>query len=364
MKEFVSNKQAISILILSLIGESTMFVEGADAKKDSWIAVLIAVFFAILVAIMYARLLSLFPEKNFFDIIKICFGKYLGKIIIGLYIFFVIQQTANETQDLSFFVQLYLLPKYHYVIPVIICSVVVAISAKLGVESFGRTGELLVVVPIILIVTIAFALIPNMNLNNIQPSFYEGFAPVAKGAYFVFVYPFCATLINISVIFSFTKKRNSIYKIFITGSLIGGAIVLITCLMGLLVLGDKIVSMIYYPNFWAVAIIKVGTFIQRLDIIVFIAVIIGNFTELVAGLIVSCKGTAKIFNFSDYKFLVSPIILLIIISAFWDVDSIMRYFEYNRKLMWPTYVLQFAFTFPFITWFTAEIKTRLQNKVK
>lgn len=198
-----------------------------------------------------------------------------------------------------------------------------------------------------------------MDFRNIQPVFYEGLGPVFKGAFLTATFPF-AYIIGLSTIFTLSKTKNSPYKIYISGLLIGGTIVLLSSLLITLVIGPD--SGLYYPKFAAVSRIKIGNFLQRLDILAAIVFTIGIYIEVNAFLLTACKGITKLFGFSDYKFIVMPVLLLILNICFYEFDSMMHYFEFSSDI-WPYYVFPFEFIFPFIIWVTAEIKTRKKKKV-
>ncbi|GJM79759.1 hypothetical protein HMSSN139_22550 [Paenibacillus sp. HMSSN-139] len=78
-KEMVTGGEARTILILFVMGSTMILGAAGQAKTDSWIAILIAIFLAIPVALISARLLTLYPGQNLFDIARTCSAKLWGK---------------------------------------------------------------------------------------------------------------------------------------------------------------------------------------------------------------------------------------------------------------------------------------------
>lgn len=356
--DVISDKQAISMIILFIIGESSIFIEGYSAKKDLWISILMAILITLPIVLMLARLHALFPNKNLLDIMEICLGKYLGKGMIILYTWFSFHTTVLILEDLGYFIKTVLFPETPYILIILVFALACAYCVKQGLEVLGKWAEFFVIIPVSIEILIILLLIPKMDIRNIQPVFYEGLRPVIKGAFLTATFPF-AYIIGLSTIFTFSKTKNSPYKIYIVGLLIGGAIVLLTSLVSTLVIGPE--SGIYYPMYGAVSRIKIGEFIQRLDVLAAGVFLIGIYVEVTAFLLTACKGITKLFGFSEYRFVVIPVLLLILNVCFYEFDSMMDYFEFGREI-WPYYVFPFEFIFPIIIWVIAEMKTRKKNK--
>jgi len=86
--EAISERQAIILIILFILGNSLLVGSGNPAKQDAWIAIIIAISWSIMLLLMFSRILSLYPGKDLFDILQIVMGKFIGKIISILMIWF------------------------------------------------------------------------------------------------------------------------------------------------------------------------------------------------------------------------------------------------------------------------------------
>lgn len=63
-KDVVSGKQGISLIILFIIGTSSIETSGLSAGKDFWLSIIISIFMALPILIIYTRLHYLFPGKD------------------------------------------------------------------------------------------------------------------------------------------------------------------------------------------------------------------------------------------------------------------------------------------------------------
>lgn len=355
-KEVISDKQGISLTILFLIGTSSIHTMGLEAKKDVWLAIILSIFMALPMVVIYARILYIFPNRDFFYIIEICFGKLIGKVIILLFTWFIFGLAALVLRNIVQFINIVGLTETPSVIPSIVIILLCIFAIKEGIETLGRWGEFFLPIPIIIIFITIVLLIPDMNINNVKPVLYNGIKPVLRGSVAVLSFPFLDT-IAFTMVFNSFKRKESSYKIYICSLFIGGLIVFATSTTNLLVLGIDAASSFYYPSHSTVARIDVGIAIQRLEVIATTVFLLGGFIKLSICLMAISKGLVKVFGCKDYRFIVIPVSLLTLNLSYFEFDSVMSYFEWGRKVH-IFYALFFQVILTIIIWITAEIKNK------
>ncbi|MDF2533385.1 MAG: hypothetical protein K0Q65_2966, partial [Clostridia bacterium] len=87
-KEKISDSQGMKLVILFIFGSTLVMGTGGEAERDMWISIVIAVFLAVPIYLIYSRILSLFPDKDLFEILEQNFGKFFGKLISLVFIWF------------------------------------------------------------------------------------------------------------------------------------------------------------------------------------------------------------------------------------------------------------------------------------
>lgn len=354
--ENISDKQGIILVTLFIIGSSVIEVSGLEAEKDLWIAVIIGLMFALpLVFFVFARLLYIFPGKDLFDIIEICFGKYVGKVIILVFSLFMFEEGAELIRNVGQFIIVTSLNETSLLIPMA-CIVFLSIWViKEGIEVLARWGEFFIIIIIFsLFIGILFS-IPNMNINNIRPVLSNGLQPVFKGAFEVFIFPFAQTL-SFTMIFSCLRMKKSPYRVYIISVLIGGTILFLISINGLLVLGSGYASEQYYANYAAIKRLKIGNFLERIEITIATTFVLSGFVKGGIYLLATCKGVTKLFKFKNYRFIVTPIAALMLNLAYFEFDSVIDFFEFSE--VWYYYVFPFLVIMPIIILICAEIKKK------
>lgn len=355
-REIISDKQGISMIAIFIAGTSSILSLGLEGKKDVWLSIILAVIMGIIVSLIFIKLHLIFPDKNLFDICEICFGKFISKIFILLFTWFAFEESSQVLINTSQFIRDTALPETPMIMSRIILLFLCLWSVKEGLEVIGRWSSFFII-PFILFVFIAvLLLIPKMDINNILPVLDKGISPVLKGAFSCFTFPF-GEAVMLAMIFSRFKTKKSYYNVYIFGLLIGGICALLLSLSTVLVVIPSEALQKYYSAYSTISRINIGDFIQRLEIISSLVFVIGGFVKLNILLLATCLGVCKLFNFSEYRFIVIPICLIILNFSFIQFDSRMHFDDWSSSV-WPYY----AFTFEVILPITVIISAKTKNK--
>jgi len=200
-----------------------------------------------------------------------------------------------------------------------------------------------------------------MEIRNLKPFIYSGLKPLFNGALSTFTFPFAETVIFMGILYSL-KSKKSYYKVYTIGILLGGAIIFSTSVSEMLVLGPDAYASYNFPAYAAVSMIDIKEFITRMEIIVSTTFLIGGFIKISMCTLFCCKGISKLFSFNDYRFLVTPIGILIIITAISSYGSLMEMSEWINET-WNSYALFFQVILPIVILIGAEVKVRGKKKI-
>ena len=357
-KEIISDKQGICLVTMFILGSTLLLGTGGGiAKKDAWLAIIAGMVYAAPALYIYSRLLSKFHGRDLFDILELVFGKHLGKIISLLYIWFSFHLGALVERNFSDFTETAVYPDTPVAFPLIFFILLFIWGVKLGIENLGRWSEFYILIVLLLIVTVTITLsLPQLNFNNIRPVFYNGIKPILHSAFLVFSFPFAETVVFMMV-FSSLKTKKSSYKVYFTGLIFGSIIVLLVSFRNILIVGADSIARDYFPSYVAVSAIKVGDFIQRLELAVSTVLLLNVFIKVSICLLAVCKGLEKVFELDDYRFLVTPMALLMASLSIIVYPNIMESVKWAFKI-WPYYAFFFQAILPLIIFIVAEIKFR------
>jgi len=359
-KEHITDKEAISLLIVFVMG-STLIIGIGEAKNDSWIAGIVGIIMAIPMLFVFSRILSLFQGRDLFDILNVTLGKVMGKIIAILYIWYAFHLGALVLRNFGEFINTVDMPEMPILVPMLCLGLVCIIGVRLGIEVLGRTSTYFLPILLFSLVVVQILAIPQLHINYIKPILGNGFMPVLKGGFSTFSFPFAETVLFIGV-FCSLKTKKSPYRVYYWGIMISAIIILITTITNITVLGNMLGSF-YFPYYAAVSRIRIGDFIQRIEISLAIVFLYGVFIKSSICLLVACKGIGKMLNLKDYRSIVIQTGLLMIFYSYTVYDNSME-MKYWAFKIYPYYAFPFQVILPIIIWILAEIKVRKVKREK
>ena len=355
-KEIINSKQAISIVIIFIMGSTLLIGTGGEAKNDTWIANIIGMIMALPMILIYARLLSLFKGMDIYDIVQIVFGKILGKIIVVLYTWYAFHLGSMIVRNFGEFIITVAMPETPILVPMFLLGLLCIMVVRGGVEVLGRSAKLFLPGILILIFIVSLLAMPEFHFNYIKPVLYNGFSPVIRGAFSAFSFPFAETVLLTTVLFALQPKKSA-YKVYIYGLLVGGAIVVLINLRNIIVLSADIVGIYYFPSHAAVSKIKIGDFLQRIEVTVAIVFVISAAIKASVCLYAACKGVSKVFGLKNYRVIVVQIGLLMIYFSYIVYENIME-MEFWAFKVYSYYAFPFQVILPIIILIVAEIRIR------
>ena len=103
--------------------------------------------------------------------------------------------------------------------------------------------------------------------------------------------------------------------------------------------------------------VTIDSMVQRLDILVVIAFLICVFVKVSICTFAVCNGISKVFAFNNYKFIATPVALLMLSFSFIIYKSTMEmsFWAFN---VYPYYSFIFEVIIPLIIFIIVEIKNR------
>jgi spore germination protein KB len=358
-KEQITDKEAIFVLTLFIMGSTLIIGIGGNAKNDAWISGIVGAILAIPMLLVYSRILHLFPGKDLFDILNETLGKVPGKMVAIIYIWYAFHLGALILQNYGQFINSMAMPETPIMISFFSLGLLCIFAVKLGIEVIARTSAFFLPLIFFIIVVVQLLSIPEMHFHNLKPILGNGYSLVMKGGFTAFAVPFAESVLFLGV-FSSLKTKKSPYKVYFWGLLIASATLVIIKMRNILILGNLVESL-YFPAYVAVGRISIGTFIQRVEVTVAIVMIFDVFIKASVCLLVACKGIGKMFNLSDYRSIVIQTGLLMIYFSYIVYDNIMV-MQYWAFKVYPYYAFPMQVILPIIIWIAAEIKVR-KNKV-
>lgn len=358
MNETITDKQAISIIFLSILGSSVVLGTARPAKTDAWISIILAVIISLIIGLCYARLLSNFHGKNFFEICEIVFGKVFGKIIIIIFIWYSLFINALIIRDIGEFIYIIGIVSIREISQIFTMTITMLLCiymAKKNISVFGRFCFFFLPI-IVFMLSIGYILsINNMSPENLLPIMYDGIKPVIDGMISSISFPFTESIVFI-MIFNLLQNKTSASKVFTKGVLFAGVMLFIMTICDIMILGSNTLSASYFPSYTSLKRINIGNFLERIEITIILSFIFAVFVKSTCYLIATSKGIACLFNLKDYTFIPTPVGFLVISIAYLLYENTKELVETTQFDAYSGIFFQVVLFF--IIFIGAEIKIR------
>lgn len=357
--ERISNRQLFSTMVLFVIGSSLIVGVAAQVDVDKWIAILIALVAAIPTTLMYIKLLSFFPEKNLFEIFPLVLGKWIGQIFVVLYTWYAFHVGAMVLRNFGEFVNMMAMQETPMMVPMLLMTLTCVWMVKEGIEVLGRSAFFLLPIVIVIIVIVQLLCIPQFELQFLMPLLGEGWEPVFEAAFSTYTFPFAETVL-VAAVFCCPKHKKAPYKTFVGGLAVGALIILMVTFRNILVLGATLQQNPYFPSYIAVGRIRIGDFLQRIEVTVSLVFVIGAFIKIGICLLAASYGVKKLAGLKDYRSVVLPIGILMTLLGQILYQNTMEMVQWAFDI-YSYYALPFQLFLPLLLLIIAWIRKRREN---
>lgn len=128
-----------------------------------------------------------------------------------------------------------------------------------------------------------------------------------------------------------------------------------------MVLSPAYAQTVAYPSYLVLSIVKVSTFINRLEVIAAAVFCMAVFMKISIILLAACKGISYLCKAKNYRTLVFPVALMIVNFSIFSFTDVAEFQKWTFKIF-PYYTSIFTLVIPLIIFILIEVKYRILRK--
>ncbi|GAB1800238.1 GerAB/ArcD/ProY family transporter [Priestia megaterium] len=306
--------QLFALMFIFEMGTALVVSYGTNARKDAWLAILLALCGGIVLFYIFHFLYRQYPNLLFTGYIRELFGKYLGWIVGLLYclhFLYICGRNVRELGDLLVSSTLSETPllAINLTLVLVICYVI-----HLGIEVVGRTAEVFMVVLLLLGAAGNFFVLVSgdVDFHQIRPFLERGWKPIFTTAFpHLLIFPF-GEMIAFTMLLPYLNRPQLAKRAWLAAMISSGMILSWTVLLNTSVLGVDVMQRSVFPTLTAVGKVNLFDFIERLDAIVVFTLLITVFFKASIYLYASVLGIADLFKLKTYRQILLPIGTIVI----------------------------------------------------
>jgi spore germination protein KB len=348
----ISPNQLFYLMGCFLLGSSVIFLPGARAGSNAWLAVILGTLEGLIFLAIYNSLARQHPGKNLMEINDLVFGTFLGKALSWLYLIYFLYVSAHLLRLFAAFFSIAMTstPLIVFLITLLLVS---AFAVRSGLEVLARYSQIVLMTLVLLFIFDFILLAKDVDISNLLP-----FMDIPRNEMLIAIQNVAALPFGEAVVFlmfinlvSNPSEAGSFMK---KSFLFCGILLLLYTVRTTAVLGSH-ATISTYPTVATVRIINIGEVFTRLEILLSVLFLS---LGLVKGSIFyygAVLGVSQLLKMRSYIPLVLPIgALLLNISILLFDEYIYDIIDFN--MLFPFYSMVFAFFLPLLTLIVAKIK--------
>ncbi|MEK4229329.1 GerAB/ArcD/ProY family transporter [Solibacillus sp. FSL H8-0538] len=314
----INSYQFLVLVILFTIGTSILTVPSglaAEAKQDAWIAAIIGTGIGLLVVWLLITIALWFPHLTYVQIIEKLLGKWVGKAFSALFVLTALLYASELLYYFGLFLNIHMMPSTPMVVLNLLLAGIVVMGVRLGLETFARTAEILVVVFFVIFFILVVFISPEIKFENIQPVYEMGTKKIVQSSFFYVIVSSVNSVFLLMIFPSFINKMKQVKKSFLIGNLIGGIVIIVITFLSVTVLGVEKTAGEIYPSYELTKRINIGNFVQRIEGLMASLWIITLYFKTTLYFYASVLGMAQILNLKDYRPLTLPLGMIAVVLS-------------------------------------------------
>lgn len=330
------------------------------AKQDAWISGLFSLVVGSGIIYLFYKIGNTYPDKSFVQIIEAILGKWFGKAIVLVFIFYTFLSTGILLRELGAFLLTHYLKGTPMQVVMALFIITVALAVRLGVEIIGRTAEIFlpwVIATILISVTL---LLGQIEIKEMFPIYENGPKPILLGSLQFIAFPFLE-IVPLLMFKQFVSDQKLKYKHLFWASFLGGFVLFVATFMAIVILGPYNAGNVLYPTLKLAQEIKVGSFIQRMDILVATFWLFTIFFKTSFYLYATTIGISQVCKMKEFRFIVFPLAFLAVPVALNCARDIV---DLNEKLVriWPFFDYTVGLFIPLLLYLVWMIKQKRKKQ--
>ncbi|WCK55677.1 GerAB/ArcD/ProY family transporter [Aneurinibacillus sp. Ricciae_BoGa-3] len=358
-KERISASQLFALIFLFEMGTALVIPIGFSGQQGVWLSILLALFGGILLFLVYDYLFRQYPDLPLSGYAQKILGKYIGWPLSLLYVPFFIYIAARDLREAG---DLLVTTAYNQTPTIaIVALMIVAVVYVLrkGIEVLARTGEIYLLILIILgtLGNIFLLFSGVIDVKNLLPLLEKGWKPILSTAYpKIFMFPF-GEMICFTTIFPYLNKHQSGRKTGMAALVFSAVVLSLTHAVQICVLGADMYGRSTFPLFTTITKVNIANFLQRLDAIALLTLIIGDFFKISIYCYAAIIVASNLFKVQKNQNLLWPIGIIVLFSSMMIANNLPEHMQ-EGKLVLHFLLPLFSVAFPLLLLVVQLIRKR------
>ncbi|MUT67477.1 endospore germination permease [Paenibacillus sp. NEAU-GSW1] len=356
----ISAAQLCILMYLAPSGTGLMSSPSVAASLsglDMWIAPIVGMLGGMLVLLVMIALHRLYPGQTLIQYAESILGRFAGKVVSIVFLFFVIYASGYVVRQLtdflsnSFFIRTP--PLFLGACIIFVC----AAAVRSGMEVICRIAIMFFPFPIIMLSLIFFPL--YTDFRPVGPIMENGLGPSLLGGFGLQLWYsiFCYSTFYLP----YVNRPQKLIGWSLLSPLLLTLLLSITNWHIISKLGNSTI-MYNYPFLAITRFISFSEFFEHLESVVMMVWVVAFALRLIYGYYCAAIGIAQWLNLPDYRPIVLPLGMLILTISIWNLET--SQFGQTKDLVFPTFYIVCGLGIPLFLLLAAWLRKAFESGSK
>lgn len=360
----ISLNQLTTLIILFLIGGSTLSSTARYAGQNIWIVLLLSSFFGAILFTIYHRISKIHNYKGLPDILKSTFGRYLGTGLLLSYAGFFLFRTLAVGSYMTNMAQETLMYGASQRLVIAMLLITVIIITLYGLNVIGRSSEIFLFIIFLCMMPFLLAIFTSnvFKTENLVPILAQGLPGISLDVVRTTFFPFGELIVFLMIFPYIAQEGNkSILKRSYIAILVSVLLMVAIDLTTVALLGNTLTSNFEYSFYNAMQLVGIHGFIERLDPLAIVIMLTSEYFKLTLYFFVTVLAFQSLNK--QFKFKIILIILSILIFC---LAPLVQFHENGFRMeTTPFRILPiFELAIPLLIWIVSEIQFKMKKQSK
>lgn len=310
--------QMFCLIVLFVLGTALVVSYGSEAKRDAWLAILLCgPVGGSLIFMIYSCLHRLYPNLSFVLYAQQIVGKWIGWLLGVVFIIYFLHEAARDLRDYGDLLTVSMFTETPLFMVHVMMILTLIYVLYLGIEVLGRLAEISVVIILGLGITatISVLLSGKVDINQLFPILEHGLKGMLSQSFpSLFVIPW-GEMSAFTLILPHLNNPRSVMRTGLSAILFSVVVLSFTILLNISVLGVDVFTRSNFALLETIRRVSLMEFIERLDPIVLLTLIIGDFFKVGIFFYATVIGASDLFKVKNHKTLILPVGIIILLAS-------------------------------------------------
>ena len=355
-KDKISVKQLFFVFTIMVSSPTTRLLpkfSAAKAQQAGWISPIISTVPFIMLILVIDSLLKKYKGQSMSDIISIILGRFLGKLVLVIYLLWALWLTAMYTRYYTERLTSSIYPNTSVGLFIVLALIPIAYILRSGFTPIARMSEILLPFIGAMLIMLALFLFPKVRADNLLPVYFNDIIPIFRGSiavtgilsYLFLMFFLSDNVVNLKSlrVFGYIAAYVNISSIMLVNFIVIG------------VMSSSLARRVSVPVLTVVKQITIMDIIENIEAVVVAIWIFADFTMITTLLVIVLNLIKSIFNLSDTRLLIN---MLAVLVYFLSMGVCARRFEledFTNSLLMPINIT-LGYVFPFVLFALSKLK--------